>query len=142
MGPMNRIVVGIDGSDASRSALEWAVREARLRGAEVDAVYMWADPAVGYKSGFLAPLVNARHELVADSQKRLHQICESVDAHDVVVNRVIEEGPAARRLLDAAEGADLLVVGSRGRGGFTGLLLGSVGQQCAHHATCPVVIVR
>jgi nucleotide-binding universal stress UspA family protein len=60
----------------------------------------------------------------------------------VVVDHVVTEGSPARTLLDEARGADLLVVGSRGRGGFAGLLLGSVSQHCVHHAPCPVVVVR
>lgn len=139
---MERIVVGVDGSDASRSAVEWAVREARLRGVEVDAVHAWSYPAYGYNSPFATPPMIAPDELQADAKRILDQVCESVDANDVVVNRIVVEGPAARSLLDTAKGADLLVLGSRGRGGFVGLLLGSVSQHCAHHAECPMVIVR
>jgi nucleotide-binding universal stress UspA family protein len=64
------------------------------------------------------------------------------DADDVKIERRVVEGPAASVLVDESRAADLLVVGSRGHGGFTGLLLGSVSQQCAQHAECPVVIVR
>jgi nucleotide-binding universal stress UspA family protein len=64
------------------------------------------------------------------------------DVKDVAVERKAVEGMAAQVLVDEAAGADLLVVGSRGHGGFAGLLLGSVSQQCAHHASCPVVIIR
>jgi nucleotide-binding universal stress UspA family protein len=64
------------------------------------------------------------------------------EGSDVAIEEVTTEGPAAEVLVDAAEGADLLVVGSRGHGGFAGVMLGSVSQQCAQHASCPVVIVR
>lgn len=139
---MERIVVGVDGSDASVAALRWAIAEARLRGAEVDALHAWSYPVYGYTAGVMpAPIIN-REELADGARLTLDQVCDSVDAGDVVVHRVVEEGPAAALLLDAAEGATLLVVGSRGHGGFTGLLLGSVSQHLAHHAPCPFVIVR
>src|SRR5690606_20853392 len=98
--------------------------------------------AVGYASAWVTPPPFAREELENDARKTLEEVCGSVDTRGVVVNQIVQEGPAARCLLDSAKGADLLVVGSRGRGGFTGLLLGSVSQQCAHHAPCPLVIVR
>jgi nucleotide-binding universal stress UspA family protein len=76
------------------------------------------------------------------SQQILDEELSEVDSAGLEVERVVLEGPPALMLVEAAEEADLLVVGSRGYGGFTGLLLGSVSQQCAHHAHCPVVIVR
>jgi nucleotide-binding universal stress UspA family protein len=139
---VNRIVVGVDGSDPSLTALRWAVDMARLSGAEVDAVHAWSHHALTYAPGMVTPPMLASDDLVADATATLDRACDSLNEHDVVVNRIVEQGPAARCLLETANGADLLVVGSRGRGGFTGLLLGSVSQQCAHHAPCPVVIVR
>jgi nucleotide-binding universal stress UspA family protein len=139
---MHRIVVGVDGSDSSLGALRWAVDVARLTGGEVDAVHAWSHHALTYAPGMLTPPMLASDDLVADATTPLDRACDSLNERDVVVNRIVEQGPAARRLLESAEGADLLVVGSRGRGGFTGLLLGSVSQQRALHAPCPVVIIR
>lgn len=135
-------MVGVDGSDASRAALGWAVAEARLRDAEVDAVHAWSYPVSAYSGTIMVMSVIDREDLVKGAQATLDEVCDAVGARDVVVNRIVEEGPPAQCLIETAKGADLLVVGSRGRGGFTGLLLGSVSQQCAHHAPCPVVIVR
>lgn len=141
-GPMERIVVGVDGSDHSRTALEWAVGEARLRGAQLDVVHVWLLPAYAYGAGLAMPVPIDRGELQQDAEELLDRIVDSVDTTGVEVNRIAMEGTAARCLVEVAQGASLLVVGSRGRGGFTGLLLGSVSQQVAHHAPCPVVIVR
>jgi nucleotide-binding universal stress UspA family protein len=135
-----RIVVGVDGSPSSREALRWAVRQAALNGSVVDAVIAWHDPAsyAGY-AWLIADTCGA--DLAAKT------LSETVDnaipaGSTVVVRQRVIEGHAARVLLDAAHGADLLVVGSHGRGGFTGMLLGSVSQHCAHHSPCPVVITR
>jgi nucleotide-binding universal stress UspA family protein len=78
-------------------------------------------------------------DFAADAAEVLDEVLAQVDATGVTIERVVVEGGAARRLLEAARGAEMLVVGSRG---FAGLLLGSVSQQCAHHAPCPVAIVR
>jgi nucleotide-binding universal stress UspA family protein len=139
---MHRIVVGVDGSDSSLGALRWAVDVARLTGAEIDAVQAWSHHALTYAPGMRTPPMLASDDLVADATATLDRACDALNERDVVVNRIVEEGPAARCLLQTAQGADLLVVGSRGRGGFAGLLLGSVSQQCALHAPCPVVIIR
>jgi nucleotide-binding universal stress UspA family protein len=141
-GRAGRIVVGADGSEGGHAALRWALEEAELRGAAVDAVLslrvmpLMASPAVA--------LVPDREEEVDIGRQLLRQtVAEAASGHPTVrVNEIVMEGGAARSLLEVADGADLLVVGSRGRGGFTGLLLGSVSQQCVHHATCPVVVVR
>lgn len=142
---MARIVVGIDGSPESVQALRWALAEAKLRGAALCVVHTWAYPYIaagpGLDPGLDADMIDnaetVAKELVRGELDDLGDKTVGVDIECVIV-----EGAAAPALLDAAEGADLLVVGSRGRGGFTGLLLGSVSQQCAHHASCPVVIVR
>ena len=140
---MSTIIVGVDGSDASERALHWALEEARLRGAVLEVVHAWPHPHAplpGYRPS-LAPesvraMREAAKELVEDIVAGLPAELSGIDVRAFEV-----EGPPAQALLDAAQGADLLVVGSRGRGGFAGLLLGSVSQQCAHHARCPVVIV-
>lgn len=140
--PLARIVVGVDGSEASVAALRWAVAEAALRSAEVEAVHAWTYPPLTSIPGVMPPPTFARDELAGDARKVLDEACAKVDARDVHVRRIVTEGAAAHRLVDQAKGADLLVVGSRGHGGFVGLLLGSVSHQVAHHAPCPVAIIR
>lgn len=136
----HRIVVGVDGSPSSREALRWALRQAALTGAVVDAVTAWRDPS---SYGGYAWLVEdtAYRDLAA---KALSESVSATVAPDsgVSVRQLVVQGHPARVLLDAARGADLLVVGSRGHGGITGGLLGSVGQHCIQHASCPVVVVR
>jgi nucleotide-binding universal stress UspA family protein len=140
---MADIVVGIDGSDQGREALRWALAEARLRKAKVRAVYAWRDPYV-VTPGFGPPEDFDFAALQGMAEKFLKETVAEVvgEGSDVAIEEVTTEGPAAEVLVDAAEGADLLVVGSRGHGGFAGVMLGSVSQQCAQHASCPVVIVR
>ena len=141
---MAKIVVGVDGSAASSAALRWALDEARLRGAQVEALYAFAYPEVSTTSQAMhlietdfAPFRAAGAEIVEEALSEA-----GAAAEPVAVERSVVEGPPAPALLDAAKKADLLVVGSRGHGGFAGLLLGSVSEQLAHHAPCPVVIVR
>jgi nucleotide-binding universal stress UspA family protein len=139
-----RIVVGVDGSEGSLTALRWALGEARLRGAGVDAIHSWHYPYAAYTevTGMAAGVVD-RAELEKVGQEVLQKTVEAVadEAEGVPVNAVLVQGGAAASLLHAAVGADLLVVGTRGHGGFTGLLLGSVSQAAVHHAPCPVVVV-
>ena len=140
-----RIVVGVDGSDGSIEALRWALAEAKLRGDTVDVLHSWHYPYAAYTevTGMAAGVVS-REDLEKVAQEVLDTSVErvSADAAGVEVNRVLVQGGAAASLLEAAVGADLLVVGSRGHGGFTGLLLGSVSQHSVHHAPCPVVVVH
>ena len=137
------IVVGVDGSDESREALRWALEEARLRDATLRAVYAWRDPYV-LAPGFGLPEdfeFDALRERAVETLGAV--VAEVVGAQsDVSVEEVVAEGPAGSVLVQAAEDADLLMVGSRGHGGFVGLLLGSVSQQCVSHAPCPVLVVR
>jgi nucleotide-binding universal stress UspA family protein len=145
-GMSDRLVVGVDGSESATSAVRWAAREAHLRGATLELVSVWevSVSSVGYGLGF--------SEISGDLLKGLQQNAEEVLATALEVAREVSagieietrtvEGQAADVLVRAARDADLLVVGSRGMGGFRELLLGSVSQQCAHHAICPVVIVR
>ncbi len=140
---MERIVVGVDGSPASQAALRWALDEAALRKAAVVAVSAWTYPYLGDLS-YLANRGIDPDELSAAAKARLTEaVAAAGPAPDgVTVEETVREGPAAGVLLEEADGATMLVVGSRGHGGFSGLLLGSVSQQCAHHAPCPIVIVR
>jgi len=140
-----RIVVGVDGSPTADEALRWAIRQARLTGAAVDAVAAWEYPAS--MGGFgLAPMgmydntdfARVAADSIADAIGRVGDPA----ARGVTVRPRVAEGNAATVLLAAADGADLLVVGSRGHGGFTAALLGSVSQHCVHHAPCPVVVIR
>jgi len=140
---MGKIVVGVDGSPGSRAALHWAHEEAKLRGATLEIVTVWQFPVMTSLPAFGA--VPPPEDLGADAERTLLAVLseEGIAASDdVPVSTVVTEGAAAAGLLEAAKDADLLVVGSRGHGGFTGLLLGSVSHQCASHATCPVVVVR
>jgi nucleotide-binding universal stress UspA family protein len=141
---MKGIVVGADGSDGSKHALEWAAEEARLRELPLNVVFAWQWPGTYYAGAGWAGM---SPELVGDFEEiagqRLEAACAAVaPALDGLnVNRTLVEGGPAQALVDAAKDADLLVVGTRGHGGFVGLLLGSVSQQCAHHSSCPIVIV-
>jgi nucleotide-binding universal stress UspA family protein len=142
-GTAPRIVAGVDGSPASEAALNWAIDQARLTGASVDAVIAWHYPApmAGFGTAPIgiydpSPFRELAERTVAGA------ISRAGPDGDVKVRAQVAEGNAASVLLAAAQDADLLVVGSRGRGGFTGLLLGSVSQHCVHYATCPVVVIR
>jgi nucleotide-binding universal stress UspA family protein len=139
----NVIVVGIDGSEASKAALRWAVEEARLRHARVQAVHAWWIVPMLKPGGHLAPAASDWGAEDATECVRTF-VTETVgEQTEVEITPVAVQGEQASvALVDAAKGADLLVVGSRGAGGFSGLLLGSISQQCAHHAPCPIVIVR
>ena len=139
---MARIVVGVDGSTNGERALRWAVDEARLRGAELELIV--AIPPAGLFDAVTA--ARSREDLEADATSLLERVLDevvlpAVDTSEVTVHRSVRTGAAAEVLCEAAEGADLLVVGARGRGGFTGLLVGSAAGQVVAHAPCPVVVV-
>lgn len=138
-----RIVVGVDGSDESRTALRWAVDEAERRAAIVEALIAWHLPSwFMLEGGGRAEhkrLSVALRDTAAD--KLDHWVRAAVGARPVRVEQLVVEQGAASALLEVSDGADLLVVGSRGLGGFRGLMLGSVSSQCVQHARCPVVIV-
>ncbi len=140
----HRIVVGVDGSPSSKAALRWAVRQAELTGASVEAVTAWHLPVVAGGVPFAPAGILDGTDFGEIAAKALSEaISQTVDAvSPVKISSTVTEGDAAHVLLEAADGADMLVVGSRGHGGFTGALLGSVSQHCAHHAHCPLVIVR
>jgi nucleotide-binding universal stress UspA family protein len=140
------IVVGIDQSEGARAALRFALEEAKLRQATLRVVHAWQYGTIG------APGLEGSYPAVGGDVKELRAAAETTldatlresipDTEKVEIERRAVEGRPAAVLVDESRSADLLVVGSRGHGGFAGLLLGSVSQQCAHHATCPVVIVH
>ena len=136
-----RIVVGVDGSDNGDRALAWAARHAERRGAQLDVVLGWQTPGGAITPMGMAYVPPPLEAIKADAEKRLARSLESSDLDDIDHEAIIAERDAASLLCETAEGADLLVVGSRGLGGFKGLILGSVSARCANEATCPVAIV-
>jgi nucleotide-binding universal stress UspA family protein len=143
---MSVIVVGVDHSDGAKAALAFAEEEARLRAAALRAVHAWQFGYIGYAGFAGAPPVPAGdlHDLRAAAVSALDATLREafVDRAGIEIERRVVEGAPAAVLVNESRDADLLVVGSRGHGGFAQLLLGSVSQQCAQHAACPVVIVR
>jgi nucleotide-binding universal stress UspA family protein len=137
----NRIVVGVDGSEGSRNALRWALDEARLRQATVAAVHVWTPAFIG------SELVPAGDYDANENDRAGREVLESAlasaDTSGLAspVEPHVVSGSTAVALLEASQDANLLVVGSRGRGGFAGLLLGSVSDSVVHRANCPVVVV-
>jgi len=132
------VVVGVDGSEPSSRALTFAAEEARLRARPLRVVRAWHVPPLVYEAYIPEAYEGAKEASVALDE----QVRAVLGDGDLAIERVVSEGPAAKVLLEAGAGADLLVVGSRGHGGFGGLLLGSVSTQVVHHAHCPVVVVR
>jgi nucleotide-binding universal stress UspA family protein len=138
----DRIVVGVDGSDDGRRALDWALDEARARRCAVEVVHAWRPPLLaGYP---LDPLATGTEEFEDAARTVMGRALEDVDVTGLVgpVEPTLRIARPASALLEAAEHADLVVVGSRGVGGFRGLLVGSVSLQVARHSPCPVVVVR
>lgn len=137
-------MVGVDGSDGANQALRYALSEARAKASTVRAVLAWHVPATAFAGGYVPPVFDV-DAFSARAREGLGRFVEAVadDAEGVEVEQVVREGQAAHVLVEEARetDADLLVVGSRGLGGFKGLLLGSVSQECAHHTPCPLVIV-
>lgn len=135
-----RIVVGVDGSDASIDAFRWAQTQARLTSARLEVVMTWdSPPNLGWPAPSpdqLDPEGEARETVAAIIRSELGP------SADIEIAPTLIEGHPAPALLKQAQGADLLVVGSRGHGAFSGMLLGSVSQHVVAHAPCPVVITR
>lgn len=160
---MSEIVVGADGSQASQRALAWALDEARRRGdTTVVVLHAYRPPEpqnanaavhTYLPTGAVTRVTEQDAENRAEQETIARQRADSlvqraIDTagsggdQDTVVKQMVVARDPARTLVEMSRTADMLVVGSRGRGGFTGLLLGSVSQQCLHHAHCPVVVVR
>lgn len=133
-GKVKRIVVGVDGSEHAERALAWAAEQAQRTGAALE-IHTAYEPGYAFTTS---------EEVEMAMRRVLEQATEAVAkaAPEVATTTMSHQEAPAAALIEASEGAELLVVGSRGLGGFRGLLLGSIGLQCSQHAHCPVVIVR
>jgi nucleotide-binding universal stress UspA family protein len=139
---MDRIVVGVDGSDGSQRALAWALDDARRRGtATVEVVHAWEPPVlVGSPVGAMpampvdGPYNDVAHQILAAA-------LAAVDTAGVTVEQVVIEGPPGASLCERSADAAVLVVGSSGHGAVMDALIGSVSQYCSHHAACPLVVI-
>ena len=147
---MEGIVVGVDDSESAKAALRWAVEEGRLRSVPVTAVHAWEAQLmspIDVGPGAPGPMLDLP-VILEETKKAAEELARRIvrevadEASGVEVRAVAVEGSPASALVDAADGAELLVVGSRGLGGFKELVLGSVSHQVASHAPCPVVIHR
>lgn len=136
---MKRILVGIDGSEGSKAALRWAIEEAKVHGATVEALHAWSyldQPAL---AGGFEPRYSED-----DAREALRRTVTEVagDQQEVPIEQTTICELPARALVEASSRADLVVVGARGLGGFRELLLGSVSHQVANHVACPIAIIR
>jgi nucleotide-binding universal stress UspA family protein len=139
--PVKRIVVGVDGSNSAKVALTRAIEEAEVWGAELTAVV--AVP-IGAGAGLLGwlPASVDREGVLADVKEGLNvAVDHALEGRDLTVRRHALDGNGAALLSEFSTAVDLVVVGSRGRGGFAGMLLGSTSQQVLHHSACPVMVV-
>jgi nucleotide-binding universal stress UspA family protein len=140
---MGVVVVGVDGSTNSIEALRWAAAQCALTGAELRAVFVWEFPYMEVVPGGLGVTLPPYAVMEQAATAKLDEaIATALIPEGVDVERVVREGPPSRLLIEEAKDADLLVVGSRGRGGFLGLLTGSVATQVVNHALVPVVVIR
>jgi nucleotide-binding universal stress UspA family protein len=139
-----RVVVGVDGSDQSKQALRWADFMARKADCDLEVFVAWQlYPGFGYV-GAGAVALPPDWSPALDAEKAAQSTVDEVfGAHRPATMRIsVQQGSAAQVLLDASHDAHMLVVGSRGHGGFAGLLLGAVSATCAEHAKCPVLVVH
>lgn len=137
------VLVGHDGSQCAQEALVWASGLAARAGLRLHVVRAWAMTTAprpsSWEPGFVPPLADFQHAVRAELDEC---VAAAALGPEVQIRTHVVHRPPAQALIDAASGADMLVVGARGRGGFRGLLLGSVSDQCVHHAACPVTVVR
>jgi nucleotide-binding universal stress UspA family protein len=131
------IVVGVDGSPESVKAIAWGAEQARATGGSLELVIVWARPM-----SYGLPLVVGGYNPEQEAQDVVDKVAAGIDLPVARLHRSVINGAAPTVLVDRSKHADLLVVGSRGHGGFAELLLGSVSDHCVHHAACPVVVVR
>jgi nucleotide-binding universal stress UspA family protein len=137
-GSVRRIVVGVDGSPTADAALTWAIAAARDHGAVVEVVHAWQPSQLTPATSFALADVTAAE---AAAQRLLDEVVDATDTEGVTVERTLTLAAPGRGLVEAAERADLVVVGARGHGLLANLVLGSVSQQVVQHAPRPVVVV-
>ena len=131
------VLVGVDGSEESANAVEWAARYATQTGGTLELLIAWYwPPSYGY------PMAISGYDPEAIARGVVEKASAELSLPPERLRVTVVGGPPAQQLVAASARADLLVVGSRGHGGFVGLLLGSVGAHCVHHAHCPVLVVR
>jgi nucleotide-binding universal stress UspA family protein len=138
------VILGVDGSTAAEAATDFAFTEAALRGAPLLGLHAWTTWNAPLPTPGIGPFAAAPGVLAQDEERL---VSEALAGHrgrfpDVAVTTQAVQGPTRETLIEASRSAQLLVVGARGRGGFGGLLLGSVSQAMLHHAHCPVAVVR
>ena len=142
-GPtMHKIVVGLDGSAGSLQALEWAYSEALLSGAELSAVHGWIYPYAGRRTSISEPRTQMQLDAMEELKTSIESLGPRLTSGSIHVHPKLVEQSPAEALLDEANDADLVVVGSRGRGALRSALLGSVSRTVVQHASCPVVVIR
>ena len=143
VGPsMKKIVVGVDGSPGSLEALEWAYGEALVSGSDLTAVHGWIYPYVGSRTGVSEPRTQMQLDAMEELKASLESLGPRMTGGSIHVHaRLVEQSPA-EALLEESKDADLVVVGSRGRGALRSSLLGSVSRTVVQHATCPVAVIR
>ena len=145
MTEIKSIVVGVDGSDSSRAALLWAYEEAAHHDASITVVSTWHPPAMPMTPPYgSVPPEGYVSQPQRDALDLLERFVADLDARTppVDVRTQVEQGNPSKVLIERSKEADLVVLGSRGHGGFSGMLLGSVSQHLVAHADCPVVVVR
>jgi nucleotide-binding universal stress UspA family protein len=144
MKKWQRVVVGVDGSAGSRLALQAAVEQALEHDATLTVLTTWSQPVTAGAPGYASYDWISETDLSSVAKQEQADVLAGVLGAEPAVrlDQQVLEGHPAQRLVEASEGADLLVVGSRGHGGFVGMLLGSVSQHVAAHASCPVLVVR
>jgi nucleotide-binding universal stress UspA family protein len=142
--PSHVVAVGVDGSESSVEAAQWACAQARLTGSRLEVISAWQGVGSWGMSWGMAVPIPSDFDPAGDTSTMVQGIVEALAAAapTVEIDTLVVEGHPAEVLVEASSHADLLVVASRGHGQFGGMLLGSVSQHCATHAHCPVVIVR
>ena len=135
---VQKVIVGVDGSDCSQEALAWSRRYVEAVGGKLTAVIAWHYPPMPTGPGMVPP---TDYDPQGTARTIMANAMTGVGG-GADIEQAVVEGNAAAVLIDKSRDADLLVVGTRGHGGFAGMLLGSVSAHCAHHAHCPVVVVR
>jgi nucleotide-binding universal stress UspA family protein len=139
-GGSERIVVGVDGSESSKAALAWAARQAKLTGATLTVISAWEDTSIWGRSAGWLPGVDPAANTMAALNETIREVLGSEPGIDLTT--AVIGGHAAPKLLEESKTASLVVVGSRGRGEFAGMLLGSVSEFLVTHSHCPVAVIR